>query len=84
MEFAKGVRGDNAVQRAVREPGRDPGTNSTKIQPTCSRDGLPFEQIYACKREGRLFLPGALLVAIGAQLLAAFMFVNLRFPTLLQ
>jgi hypothetical protein len=32
----------------------------------------------------RLFLPGALLVTIGAKLLAALMFVNFRFTTFFQ
>jgi hypothetical protein len=31
-----------------------------------------------------LFLPGALLVTIGAQLFASFMLVDLRFATFLQ
>jgi hypothetical protein len=32
----------------------------------------------------RLFLPGALLVAIGPKLLAALVFVDFRFPAFLQ
>jgi hypothetical protein len=31
----------------------------------------------------RLLLPGSLLMAIGAQLLAAFVFIDLGFPSLL-
>jgi hypothetical protein len=34
--------------------------------------------------EGRLFLPGTFLVAIGAELLAPFMFVNLCFTSFFQ
>jgi hypothetical protein len=34
--------------------------------------------------ETGLLLPSALLVAIGAQLLAAFMFIDLRFTTFFQ
>jgi hypothetical protein len=33
---------------------------------------------------GGLLLPGALLVAIGAQLLAALVFIDLRFPAFFQ
>ena len=36
------------------------------------------------KRVRRLLLPGALLVAVGAQLLAALMLVDLRLPAFLQ
>jgi hypothetical protein len=43
-----------------------------------------MEQKYGRERRSRLLLPGALLVAISAQLLAAFMLVDFRFSTLFQ
>jgi hypothetical protein len=39
---------------------------------------------FASSRRRRLLLPGALLVAIGAELFAPLMFVNFTFPSFLQ
>jgi len=73
----KGTREQNSCNecRFEREEGRD-------IKPTAS--GLAMEQKYGRERRSRLLLPGALLVAISAQLLAAFMLVDFRFSTLFQ
>jgi hypothetical protein len=47
----------------------------------------PMELIALAKSQNlkrALLLPGAFLVTVGAELLAAFMFVDLRFTALLQ
>jgi hypothetical protein len=45
--------------------------------------GWFFNSSAAPECDSGLLLPGALLMAMGAQLLAPFMFVNLSFPTFL-
>jgi hypothetical protein len=45
---------------------------------------LRCENPNVSEKNRALLLPGALLVAIGAQLFAAFMLVDLRFSTLFQ
>jgi hypothetical protein len=75
----------------VRRTGREKSDGLNKYE---QRNRAPFRGGASCagrnsirESEGRsrsLLLPGALFVAIGAELLPAFMFIDLRFTTLLQ
>ena len=60
---------------------------SSATAPLFEAARVALDEIRFEKSEGRsrgLLLPGALFVAIGAELLPAFMFIDLRFTTLLQ